>query len=210
MYHIYGFSPSFNTTKVLYCAEELGIEYEYTSIDLSKGEHKSPEHLLRHPLGKTPALVHDDKHLFESNTLCRYLADVERSALYPQNDAYGRALVDQWMDFYAAHLGRWLGTLLFERVVRERFGMGEKNVDVEAEALGFVTEQLACVNTHLSQNAFMGGSDVSIADCVAYAYMETTKESGVSLADAPAVANWYANYASRDSVARVRERLTAS
>ena len=145
MYTIHGFNLSFNTWKVLYVAEELGIRYEYVALDPTKGEHKSEEHLKRHPLGKTPTLDHDGRYLFESGAICRYLAAVEGSDLYPA-DPYGRALVGQWMDFFSCHLGRWLGTLLFERVMRERFGMGEKKVDAEQEALGFIEKR----RVHLS------------------------------------------------------------
>ena len=62
MYNIHGFNLSFNTWKVLYVAEELGVEYEYTALDPMKGEHKSAEHMKRHPLGKTPTLDHDGRY----------------------------------------------------------------------------------------------------------------------------------------------------
>ncbi|MDH3376086.1 MAG: glutathione S-transferase N-terminal domain-containing protein [Gammaproteobacteria bacterium] len=66
MYHIHGANVSSNITKTVYVAEELGIDFKYTNLDLSKGEHKSPEHLARHPLGKIPTLTHDGETLFES------------------------------------------------------------------------------------------------------------------------------------------------
>lgn len=207
MYQIHGFGPSFNTTKVLYVAEELGIDYAYSELDLSKGEHKTPEHMRRHPLGKTPTLEHDGRPLFESSAICRYLASVENSALYPASDLFQRAVIDQWIDFHTCHLGRWLGTLLFERVVREKFGMGEKKADVEREAVGFIAEQLTCVNDHLSRNAYLAGDAISIADPFAFAYLETTAMSDVALSDYPHVAKWLDAYQARDSVRRARARL---
>lgn len=95
MYDFHGFNLSFNTTKVLYVAEELGVEYRYTALDPSKGEHKTPEHLKRHPMGKTPTLNHDGNCLFESSTICRYLASVENSPLYPTPDFYRCAVIDE-------------------------------------------------------------------------------------------------------------------
>lgn len=207
MYHIHGFNLSFNTTKVLYVAEELGIEYTYTGLDAMKGEHKAPDHMKRHPLGKTPTLDHDGKYLFESAAICRYLASTEGSTLYPAEDAYHRALIDQWMDFFAAHPGRWLGTLLFERVFREQFGMGEKKQDVEEEALGFLEEQMACVNDHLSSNTFLAGNELSIADPFAFAYVETCGMSGFSLDAYPHIKQWCEGYGSRASVKRAHARV---
>jgi glutathione S-transferase len=207
MYNIHGFSLSFNTCKVLYVAEELGVEYVYTALDLMKGEHKSDAHMKRHPLGKTPTLDHDGRYLFESGAICRYLAAVTNSALYSPDDPYERAQIEQWMDFFTCHLGRWLGTLLFERVVREQFGMGQKKVDVEEEALGFIEQQMACLNNQLAANAFLAGARLSIADPFAFAYMETCEMSGFSLTGYPNVGKWLDNYGQRDAVQRARAKL---
>ncbi len=210
MYRIHGFNLSFNAWKVLYVAEELGIEYEYVALDPMKGEHKSPEHLKRHPLGKTPTLDHDGRYLFESGAICRYLAAVESSALYSPGDAYRRALIDQWIDYFSCHLGRWLGTLLFERVFREQFGMGPKNADSEKEALGFIEQQMACVNDRLAGRPYLAGSTLTIADPFAFAYVETCETSDCSLDPYPNVAKWLDSYRGRDAVKRARAKLGRS
>ena len=206
MFHIHGFRMSFNTTKVLYVAEELGVEYKYTNLDGSKGEHKTPEHLKRSPLGKAPTLDHDGKTLFESGAICRYIANVSNSPLYPK-DAYQRAVVDQWMDFYTCHLGRWLGTLVFERVFRAMFGMGKLNPENEKEALGFIEQQAAVVNAHLGQNKYLAGKDLSIADLFAFAYTETTEKSNYPLDNYPHLKKWYQNMKGLKSVGNVQKKV---
>lgn len=207
MYHIHGFNQSFNTTKVLYVAEELGVDYTYTGLDPFKGEHKEPAHLKRHPMGKTPTLEHDGKFLFESATICRYLASVEQSDWYPIHNHYQCAVINQWMDFFANHVGRWMGTLLFERVAREKFGMGEKKLDVESEALAFIEQQLACVDEHLSNGKYLAGDTISIADPFAFAYVETHRLSDFSLAPYVHVKAWHDAYQARDAVIRAHARL---
>lgn len=207
MYHVHGLSLSFNTTKVLYVAEELGVEYTYTAMDIMAGELKTPEHLKRHPLGKAPTLDHDGRYLFESAAICRYLAAAENSDLYPAQDAYQRAVIDQWMDFFTCHAGRWFGTLLFERVFREQFGMGEKKIDVEKEALGYLEQQMACLDEHLSRNAFLAGKALSVADPFAFAYVETSEMSGFALSDYPHADRWYQDYKMRSSVSRAKARI---
>lgn len=210
MYNIHGFNLSFNTWKVLYVAEELGIEYAYTALDPMKGEHKSAEQMKRHPLGKTPTLDHDGRYLFESGAICRYLGAVENSALYPPDDAYQRALVDQWMDFFSCHLGRWLGTLLFERVMREQFGMGQTNIEVEKEALGFIEQQMACMNDQLAADPFLAGRTLTMADPFAFAYVETCEMSDFSLGEYPNVTKWLDSYSGRDAVQRAHAKIGRS
>ena len=207
MYTIHGFNLSFNTWKVLYVAEELGIAYEYTALDPMKGEHKSAEHMKRHPMGKTPTLDHEGRYLFESGAICRYLGTVENSALYAPRDPYQRALIDQWMDFFSCHLGRWLGTLLFERVFREQFGMGHKNLESEKEALGFIEQQIACVNDQLATRPFVAGETLTLADPFAFAYVETCDMSEYSLEPYPNVAKWFGRYRRCDAVERARVKF---
>ena len=89
MIKIYGFK-TFNLDKVLLTAEELKLDYDYIQLSPANGEHKSPEHLQRHPLGEIPAIEHNGKMLFESNAICRYLAVLKESSLHTE---IGRAHV---------------------------------------------------------------------------------------------------------------------
>jgi len=207
MYTIHGFGMSFNTTKVLYVAEELDLDYEFVGLDLSKGEHKSDAHLARHPLGKTPTLDHDGKVLFESASICRYLAEVEQSALYSPSDVYQRGLINQWIDYFSAHAGRWLSTLLFERVFKEMIGMGDPDQAAIEEALGFLEQQMGAVDGQLARHSFIAGEAVSIADSFAFAYVETAPTSGFSLDPFPNVARWQAQYAERAAVKQAHAKI---
>jgi len=36
---------------------EKGVQFDFVSIDLAKGENKAPAWLEKHPLGKVPVLV---------------------------------------------------------------------------------------------------------------------------------------------------------
>jgi glutathione S-transferase len=207
MYHVHGTSVSSNTTKVVYVAEELGLDYEYTNLDLSKGEHKTPEHLRRHPLGKVPTLTHDENSLFESGAICRYLASAEGSELYPATNHYRRALVDQWMNFFTCHLGKHFSTYAFEKVAKEKYGFGTPNQDAIKEALGYIEQQLPCVNKHLETQAYLAGENITIADLYAFAYCENAEMASLPLDSYPAFATWYAGMKERESVRRAIKRL---
>lgn len=70
------FNKSTRATRVRWLIEELGVPCEIVTVDMRAGEHKRPEYLAIHPLGKLPALVEDDgTALFESSAIVLHLAD---------------------------------------------------------------------------------------------------------------------------------------
>ncbi len=207
MYQIHGINFSSNTTKCVFTAEELGIEYEYINLDLSKGEHKSPEHMARHPLGKLPTLTHSGQSIFESGAICRYLGSVENSDMYPMDDHLARARIDQWMDFFSNHVGRWLNTYTFETVAKVKYGFGTPNQDTIDEAAGFLDQQMPAVETHLTSCRYFLGDKLTIADPFAFAYMEMAELGQVPMANYPNLEKWVENYKGRNSVSRAKKCL---
>ncbi len=207
MYQIHGIGISSNTTKTLYVAEALGIDYDYVEMNLAIGEHKTPEHLNRHPLGKLPTLTHDDETLFESNAICSYLAAVENSPLYPINNRLYCARIDQWMNFFTNHLGRWLNNYAFEKVAKSQLGLGEPNQAIMEEAYGFIQQQLPCIHEQLQAGPYFLGEVPSIADYVAFAYFENAEKAGLSLSDYPAIQAWYNAIKASDIIKRAHQKL---
>ena len=119
MLKIYG-GATFNATKVLFTALELGVDFAYVHLDFAKGEHKSPEHLARHPLGKVPAIEHDGRYLFESASLCRYLSNISQQALY-SSEPFRAAEIDQMIDFNCHHVGRWLAVYFYQELILKTY-----------------------------------------------------------------------------------------
>ena len=78
---IYGFATN-NVLKVVLTACELDLDFEFVLLNPGAGEHKSEDHLKRHPMGKVPVLEDGGDYLFESNAICRYLANREQSPMY--------------------------------------------------------------------------------------------------------------------------------
>lgn len=62
---IYGPALSTYVRTVRLVLEEKAAEYQLIEIDILKGDHKSPEHLARHPFGRVPAFEHDGFTLYE-------------------------------------------------------------------------------------------------------------------------------------------------
>jgi len=205
MFTIYGYN-SFNGIKVLLTAEELGLEYDYVHVELGKGEQKKPEHLARHPLGKIPALDHDGELLFESAAICRYLARVHDERLYSA-DLLTAARIDQTVDVVTHHVGRWLGVYFWQEVICKKFFKKTPDAALLAEAEGFLKAHLPYLDRLLEENAFLCGSEVTIADTIAYAFFQVHEQTSADISAYPNILRWYGEFSERPSVAAVKARL---
>ena len=205
MYRLHGFFTQ-NTLKPLYVLEELGVDYEYCFVDLVKGENRSDEFQKMTPAGKVPVLEHDGEFLFESGPICRYVASVEKSPLYPA-DKLQRARVDQWMTFFTCHPGRWLTKLYFEQVIKRAANLGEPDAAGCEEAIKFAHQQLSIVERWFEHTDWLANDAFSIAEPFALAYLEQVRAINFPLNDHPRVMAWFERLEARDSTARVRARV---
>ena len=88
-----------NPRRVRWFMAEKGIDdVEVVSLNLIKGEHKTPDYLSKAGLANVPALELDDgTTITESVAICRYL-----ESRYPEPNLFGRtpeetALIEMWM-----------------------------------------------------------------------------------------------------------------
>jgi glutathione S-transferase len=80
--------------------EEVGEPYELHVLNLQKGEQKRPEYLAVNPMGKVPALVHDDVVVTEVAAICCYLADAfPKAGLTVPIDDRKRGTYLRWLFF---------------------------------------------------------------------------------------------------------------
>jgi glutathione S-transferase len=122
------YMPRTRSSRALWLLEEIGAPYDLTEI--RGAERRSQEHLLRHPLGRVPALqLGDGVTMFESAAICLQLADLNPDAgLIGPVGSSERALVYQWVVFAVSELEgplfRWireLGEGVVESSARDRF-----------------------------------------------------------------------------------------
>lgn len=205
MFNLYGFSTQ-NTLKTLYVLEEVGADFEFHFINLGAGEQKSEEFASRTPMGKVPVLEHNGEHLFESGAICRYVANVTDSPLYPA-DKMQRARVDQWMDYFSCHLGHWFNKLYFELVIKPKFDLGKVDDKGVAEANTFAAQQLGTLDALLESSDWLANDALSIADLFAFAYIEQHRDVDLSIDDYAHVKAWVERIESLDSITNARSRL---
>ena len=140
MLKIWGRTTSSNVQKVLWCCAELGIVYERVDLGGPFGGNRDAEYLTMNPNGRVPTIKDNDLILWESNTICRYLATTRHGErLYPSNPA-ARANVERWMDWQLATSGPPMAALL-GMLIRARPEQRDQAA-IEAARL----QALACVD----------------------------------------------------------------
>jgi glutathione S-transferase len=104
MLQVLGRATSINVRKVLWVCYELEITYELRQWGSAGMATDTPAFRALNPNALVPVICDGSFVLWESNTICRYLASShERTDLLPQ-DARERAKIEQWMDWQATQL----------------------------------------------------------------------------------------------------------
>jgi glutathione S-transferase len=182
---LYDYLPSGNGYKVRLLLAQLGVPYELVTLDIVKGEARTPEFLAKNPNGRIPLLeIEPGKLLAESNAILCYLAD---GTPFLPADRWSRALVLQWMCFEQYSHEPNIATVRFWLHYTEL--TPERRAAIEQKRpLGYAA--LDVMERHLAARAFFVDDRYSVADIALYAYTHVADEGGFDLGRYPAVRAW--------------------
>ncbi len=191
MIEIYYHPLSFPSLAPVFTAEAAGIEYATKLVDLSKGEQSSAEYLAVNPFGKVPALKDEDFALAESASIMRYMARKNQSELYPEG-IHAQAKVDQWMDYIHHHIRTNIGKVHFNRSLAPMFGaeVDEKSL---SDGLRFLANNFPAIEDCLSQQPYLCGDVMTLADIALVAALEPIDISKIDISEYPALTRWLAD-----------------
>ncbi|MFY9314310.1 MAG: glutathione S-transferase [Burkholderiales bacterium] len=99
MLTIWGRVNSVNVKKVLWCLDELSLQYERIDAGMQYGVVNTPEYRRMNPNGLVPTLDEDGFILWESHTIVRYLADKYGKGVLRPMELEPRSVAHQWMDW---------------------------------------------------------------------------------------------------------------
>lgn len=140
------------TPMVQWYLEELGIPYEYISLNISAGENRKPEYLAINPMGKVPAILDGNLKLWESGAILLYLAEKYQKK---PNSLDESAQIMQWVFFANATLS----PALF----------------IEKQRTTEVPRLLVALNQILQNKSFLVGNSLSAADIAVVSYLYYAK-----------------------------------
>ncbi len=178
---------------VMLFAAENQIPLEMLVVDLFTGEHVQPPYAAINPNKLVPTLVDGDFVLTENAAILKYLADKIDSPAYPK-DLKKRARVNERMDWTNTQL---CIDLVYALVYPQIFDAHKRRSD-EAQAAtlerGKARAQawLEVLDKNVlgTDNAYLCGNDMSIADYHAASYVALAEVIGSDLSTYPNVKRW--------------------
>jgi GST-like protein len=178
--------------------EECALAYRVHKINIGTNtEQFTPEYLKINPNGKIPSIVDPDGPggkpyaMMESGAILLYLAD-KTGKFFPERIKYD---VLQWLMFQMGGVGPMFGQAHhFMRAKKDEIPYGTERYGNEAKRLyGVMDRQLA-------KNAFISGSEYTIADIATYPWVARHEWHRVDLAQFPSVKRWYDAVGARPAV----------
>jgi glutathione S-transferase len=188
---ILGKASSINVRKVLWTCEELGLTYVREDWGSGFASTHSPEFLRFNPNAQVPVIIDENGAMWESNTICRYLAGKHHhhhADLLP-NEPAARAKVEQWMDWQATELNpSW--SYAFMSLVRKDPQFQDRH-RLEAgvrgwnQKMGILEQQLA------GTKAYVAGARFTLADIVTGLSVNRWLMTPIERPDYPAVDEYF-------------------
>lgn len=200
MLKIWGNADSINVQKVLWCCEELGLDYERIDAGRHHGVVNTPEFRRLNPNGLVPTIEDDGFVVWESGTVLRYLAAKHGSGTLWPVDPAARADADRWVDWSNSTL--WPAMVpLFRALVRTP--AHERDDNAVEVAQRETLEELRILDEHLEGRAYVGGETLTMGDialgCAVWRWMALP----IGRDKLPEVERWHDQLAQRDGYRKV-------
>ena len=159
MLRILGRPNSYNTQKVLWLLDELGVPFSLELAGLEHGVNHTPEYNKLNPNELVPTLIEDGFVLWESNSILRYLA--AKHGRFLPADSQDRAHCDRWLDWALTTLAPAI-TPAFWGLIRSKPEQRD-SVRIE-EAVKKTNHALAILDRYLAETPYVGGREFTIGD----------------------------------------------
>jgi glutathione S-transferase len=167
---VWGRPEAVNVQKVLWCAEELGLDYTRIDVGGHFGGLDTPDFLAMNPWGRIPVIRHNDFTLWESNACLRYLCRTFKQGPFANLSDHAFAQADQWVD--------WLSTTLYYSAFRQyylyqiRIPSAEKDASKLAAFREEALIPLRFLNEQLAKRSYVVSEQFSMADLLAGVYVD--------------------------------------
>lgn len=186
---LYGFAGG-TPFRCHWMLKELGVSYATIPLNMSQGEHKTPEFLAMNPSGQVPVLLHDDVVLTESLAINFFLGETYRPELLGTT-IVDRAQALRWSIWAQLHLDRYFGT------IARPFWTGTHDEPAESAAREALHRFLPIFEAHCAKASFVLGEAFSVADINIGATFRYADMTSYDLGAYPSILAWRARLGER-------------
>lgn len=188
-----------NVQKIFIALEELALPYNVKLVDVWKSEQYSEEFTKLNPNNKIPVIVDHQGPagkpytVIESGAILMYLAS-KTGKLLPA-DPIKRFDALQWLVLQVASLGPMCGQHAhFSRFAGQDVPYAQARYRTEVNRIFDVYEK------RLSENAYVGGDEYTIADIAAFPWLRNIEFLNMSFDNRPHLKAWVAKLSERPAV----------
>jgi len=189
MLKVWGRPSSFNTQKVLWLADELGLEYEHIPAGGSFGRLDEPAFRAMNPHGRVPVVEDGEAVVWESHACLRYLAARYGQGSFWAEDPAERAVVDGWMDWSQTALQPAFLNGVFWGYYRTP--EAQRNWPAINRNLARCAEYFGLLEPMLATRPFLLGDRLSLADIPIATSLYRYFELDIERPELPNVSAWY-------------------
>ena len=187
---LYFHPMSGNSRRALLVAAHLDVPLERVVVDLTKGEQRGAPHLHRNPNGRVPVLEDDGLLLWESRAIMQYLSDKTPGQTLLPTDPRGRAEVNRWLFWCAAHMAPANTILVQENFVKELMGRPKDPAEL-ARGEALFAQYAPILDAHLAGRTWVALDRVTLADYSLAAGFALAGPARLPVADYPNVRAWF-------------------
>jgi glutathione S-transferase len=203
---LYGWQRS-TASRVHWALEELGVSYEYVTLDEKKGENRTPEYLAVSPAGKVPGLVDGGQAYFESVAILLHLGESYGGTrgLWPApGAAVARAEALCWTVWGTTELNIYMMQWLYHGVdTPVSYAPADRSKATAAYNHGQYQRLLDALDARLAGRDYILGASFSLADIPAASALLVGLDLGGSIEGRKNIAAWLERCRTRPAFARI-------
>jgi len=151
------------------------------------------------PLGKVPVLAHGENHVWESNTIVRYLAHSFANGSWIASTPFERSVEERWMDWSIeklepAFVGVFWGFY--------RTPANDRNESAIIQSIAKVELCLSSIEKQLANARFLIRDEPTVADVATGVYLHRLWSIDLEIIFPVLVRNWYEELSNRPGYRR--------
>ena len=198
---VWGRLSSSNVQVVLWCLDELGLDFKRIDAGFTYGVVDTPQYLDMNPNGTIPTLIDGESPpIFESGAILRYLAASYATDSFWPSDPVARAQIDKWAEWAKINIANLFTAPVFWQVVRT--APSRQDPEMIARNIAALTKYLKIAEARLAQDDCLAGDQFTLADIQMGHCLYRYFDIDIARADLPHLRRYYDRLCQRPAYAK--------